>query len=89
MSLTVSIIAKLSGVDFDTARRACNTVGAFDEPGAEPPAEFTQGRGARCYALATFSDQRPLLFWGGLFSAFVVIPVLAIVKLLAVFGVGL
>jgi len=89
MSLTVSIIAKLSGVDFDTARRACNTVGAFDEPGAEPPAEFSEGRGARCYALATMSNQRPLLFWGGLLAAFVVIPVLVIVKLLAVFGVSL
>jgi hypothetical protein len=89
MSLTVSIIAKLSGVDFDTARRACHTVGAFDEPGAEPPAEFREGGGARCYALATISDHRPLLFWGGLIAAFVVVPVLVIVKVLAVFGVHL
>jgi hypothetical protein len=89
MSLTVSIIAKLSGVDFATARRACNTVGAFDEPGAEPPEEFSHGSGARCYALATVSDRRPLLFWGGLLAVFVVIPILIIVKLLAVFGVAL
>ena len=32
MSLTVTIIAKLSGVDSDTARRALHTAGAFDEP---------------------------------------------------------
>jgi len=87
MSLTVSIIAKLSGVDFDTARRACNTVGAFDDPGAEPPEEFSHGGGARCYALATLSDQRPLLFWGGLSAVFVVVPVLVVFKLLLVFGI--
>ncbi len=86
MSLTVSIIAKLSGVDLATARRACDTVAAFDEPGAQPPPEFAHGSAARCYALATVSDQRPLLFWGGLL-ALVVIPVLVVVKLLAAFGV--
>ena len=31
-----------------------------------PPEEFTYGAGARCYALATIADYRPMLFWGGL-----------------------
>jgi hypothetical protein len=81
MSLTVTIIAKLSGTDADTARRALNTVGAFDEPDATPPEEFTLGRGARCYALATIALHRPQLFWGGLL-AIAAVPVLFVVRIL-------
>lgn len=65
MSLTVTIIAKLSRVDSDMARRALNTASAFDEPDATPPEEFTWGAGARCYALASIAVNRPQLFWGG------------------------
>ncbi|BDC45369.1 hypothetical protein [Paraburkholderia terrae] len=81
MSLTVTIIAKLSGVDVDTARRALDTASAFDEPGATPPAEFTWGAGARCYALASISLYRPQLFWGGLLAT-IAIPFLLVVKVL-------
>jgi hypothetical protein len=81
MSLTVTIIAKLSRVDSDTARRALDTVGAFDEPGVTPPVEFTHGDGARCYALATVAEYRPFLFWGGLLAV-IAIPVLIVVKVL-------
>ncbi|CAN7786169.1 hypothetical protein LJR034_008672 [Caballeronia sp. LjRoot34] len=80
MSLTVSIIAKLSGVDERTARRALDTVVAFDEPGAMPPAEFSVGAAARCYALATIADQRPGFFWLGLL-ALVAVPVLILVQI--------
>jgi hypothetical protein len=81
MSLTVLIIAKLSGVDTHTARRALETVGAFDEPGAMPPAEFSVGAHARCYALATIADQRPGLFWLGI-TAMVAVPTLLLVQVL-------
>jgi hypothetical protein len=81
MSLTVTTIAKLSRVDADTARRALNTASAFDEPNVTPPEEFTYGAGARCYALASISQYRPQLFWGGLLAV-VAIPVLLVVKVL-------
>jgi hypothetical protein len=82
MSLTVTIIAKLSGVDFRTAQRACDMAGAFDgEVHAGVPEEFTYGAGARCYALATIAETRPMLFWGGLL-AIVAVPLLALVKVL-------
>ncbi len=81
MSLTATIIAKLSGVDPDTARRALDTASALDDPGATPPDEFAQGPGARCYALATIAEYRPLLFWGGLLGV-AAIPVLFVVKVL-------
>jgi hypothetical protein len=79
MSLTVSIIAKLSGVDTHTARRALDTVAAFDEPGAMPPEHFSVGANARCYALATIADQRPGLFWLGI-AAMVVVPALLLLR---------
>jgi hypothetical protein len=81
MSLTVTIIAKLSGADTGMARRALDTASAFDEPDATPPEEFTYGAGARCYALASISLHRPHLFWGGLLAV-VAIPVLFVVRLL-------
>lgn len=81
MSLTVTIIAKLSGVDSGMARRALDTASAFDEPDATPPEEFTHGAGARCYALASVLLHRPHLFWGGLLAA-VAIPLLIVVKLI-------
>jgi hypothetical protein len=82
MSLTVSMIAKLSGVDYHAAKRACDLAGAFDgEVHAELPDEFTFGAGARCYALATIAETRASLFWGGLI-AIAAVPVLALVKVL-------
>ena len=81
MSLTVTIIAKLSGVDTATARRALDTVAAFDEPQADPPAEFSQGAQARCYAFATIAEFRPALFWIGIIAV-AAIPALALVKVL-------
>ena len=67
MSLTVTIIAKLSGTDSHTAQRACDTAVAFDgEADAKVPDEFAYGAGARCYALATIAEFQPALFWGGL-----------------------
>ncbi|MGF6870761.1 hypothetical protein OKW35_000215 [Paraburkholderia sp. MM5477-R1] len=81
MSLTVTIIAKLSGVDSDMARRALNTASAFDEPDATPPEEFTWGAGARCYALASIVVNRPHLFWGGLL-AITSIPLLVVARLI-------
>ncbi|WP_321794780.1 hypothetical protein [Caballeronia sp. J97] len=82
MSLTVTIIAKLSAVDSRTAQRACDTAGAFDgEVDAAVPEEFTYGAGARCYALATIMQTRPALFWGGL-GAIVLVPILMLIKVL-------
>jgi hypothetical protein len=82
MSLTVTTIAKLSGVDYQTAKRACDLAGAFDgEVHAQLPDEFTHGAGARCYALATIAQTRVALFWGGLI-AIAAVPVLALVKVL-------
>ena len=81
MSLTVTIIVKLSRVDPDLARRALDTASAFDGPGATPPVEFTNGAGARCYALATIALYRPQLFWGGVLAA-IAVPVLLLVKAL-------
>ncbi|SAK82016.1 hypothetical protein AWB78_03976 [Caballeronia calidae] len=82
MSLTVMIIAKLSGVEPRTAQRARDTAAAFDgDVNAAVPDEFTYGAGARCYALATIAEFRPALFWGGL-MAFVAVPALLLVKVL-------
>ncbi|MDR5832466.1 hypothetical protein P9250_31960 [Caballeronia sp. LP006] len=82
MSLTVTIIAKLSQTDFRTAKRALETAMAFDgDANAAVPEEFTHGAGARCYALATIAEYRPALFWCGLFAV-ALIPVLAAVKVL-------
>jgi hypothetical protein len=81
MSLTVTIIAKLSGVDTATARRALDTVAAFDEPQAEPPAEFSNGAHARAYAFATIAEFRPAFFWIGIIAV-AAIPVLLVVKVL-------
>lgn len=82
MSLTVTIIAKLSRVDAHTAQRACDTASAFDgEINAQVPEVFTYGSGARCYALATIAEGRPALFWSGL-AAVVAVPVLMLVKVL-------
>ncbi|WP_277184212.1 hypothetical protein [Caballeronia sp. BR00000012568055] len=82
MSLTVSTIAKLSRVERHIAQRACDTAAAFDgEIHAGVPEEFTYGAGARCYALATIAQYRPVIFWGGL-AALALIPILAAVKVL-------
>jgi hypothetical protein len=63
------------------ARRALDTASAFDEPDTTPPDEFTNGAGARCYALATIALYRPQLFWGGLLAA-IAVPILFLVKVL-------
>ncbi|SAL65283.1 hypothetical protein [Caballeronia humi] len=82
MSLTVTIIAKLSGVEPRTARRACDIAVAFDgNVNAVVPEEFNHGAGARCYALATIAEYRPALFWGGL-SALVAVPALMLLKVI-------
>jgi hypothetical protein len=81
MSLTVTLIAKLSGVDENMARRACDTAAAFDGMNMSPPEEFASGAGARCYALAAIAEYRPPLFWGGL-AALIVVPILIVVRVL-------
>ncbi|SAK97112.1 hypothetical protein AWB82_07099 [Caballeronia glebae] len=82
MSLTVTIIAKLSGVSYEAAKRACDVAAAFDgEVHDGVPDEFSYGAGARCYALATIAETRAMLFWVGL-AAIAAVPVLALVKVL-------
>ena len=67
MSLTVTIIAKLSGVDsrHGAARVRHGRARSMARP-TRAPEDFTYGAGARCYALATIAEYRPALFWGGL-----------------------
>jgi hypothetical protein len=66
MSLTRFLIAKLSGVDEEFARRAMSTAQAQDEIEAPPPREFSRGAGAMAYALALFINRRPVHFYLGL-----------------------
>ena len=80
MSLTVSIIAKLSWTDPELARRALATAESLDDANAAPPTEFRHGRAARCYALAVMAAYRPGRLWLGLASV-VVIPVLLLIKI--------
>ncbi|MEI5998451.1 hypothetical protein H3V53_14915 [Paraburkholderia bengalensis] len=81
MSLTATTIAKLSRVDYDTARRALDTASAFDDPDEPPPEVFRSGAGARAYALAFVAVNRPFLFWGGLLAV-AAIPLLVVVRLI-------
>jgi hypothetical protein len=74
MSLTVLLIAKLSRVDPEIARRAMTTAGAQDDMDAPVPEEFSRGRNAMAYALALFANRRPVHFYvglGGLLAFFV------------------
>ena len=66
MSLSITLIAKLSRVDTELARRAWNTIGALDDPDMRPPGDFRAGEGARCYALARYVRARPIQFYFGL-----------------------
>ena len=66
MSLTHFLIAKLSRVNDDFARRAMSTAQAQDEMDATPPREFSRGSGAMAYALALFINRRPVHFYLGL-----------------------
>jgi hypothetical protein len=80
MSLTASIIAKLSWTDVALARRALDTASALDDANALPPAEFGRGAGARCYAFAVVARYRPGLLWTGLVAA-VAIPFFLLVRI--------
>jgi hypothetical protein len=66
MSLTIWLIAKLSRVDQDLARRAMSTARAQDEIDAPAPVEFAGGTGAMAYGLALFVSRRPVHFYLGL-----------------------
>lgn len=66
MSLSITLIAKLSRVETALARRAWNTIGALDEPSMKPPSEFRSAEGARCYALASYVRASPGQFYLGL-----------------------
>jgi hypothetical protein len=68
MSLTSFLIAKLSRVDEDLARRAVSTARAQDEIDAPPPDEFRRGAGARAYAMALYISRRPVHFYVGMFG---------------------
>lgn len=68
MSLTPFLIAKLSRVDDDLARRALSTARAQDELNAPRPAEFARGAGARAYGMALFISRRPVHFYFGMFG---------------------
>ena len=66
MSLTIWLIAKLSRVDAEFARRALSTARAQDEPDAPVPAGFARGAGAMAYGLALVINRRPVQFYIGL-----------------------
>ncbi|MDQ7980310.1 hypothetical protein QYH69_24020 [Paraburkholderia sp. SARCC-3016] len=66
MSLTIWLIAKLSRVDADLARRALSTARAQDEIDAPAPADLERGGGAMAYGLALFVSRRPVHFYVGL-----------------------
>jgi hypothetical protein len=66
MSPTLFLIAKLSRVEPEVARRAMSTATSQDEVDAPRPAEFSRGSGAMAYALALFVSRRPVHFWLGL-----------------------
>ncbi|SIO72789.1 hypothetical protein SAMN05444172_9273 [Burkholderia sp. GAS332] len=80
MSLTVWLIAKLSRVDDDVARRALTTARSQDEMSAAPPAEFARGREALAYALGIFITRKPAHFYLGL-AGLVIFPAYLLVQL--------
>ena len=73
MSLTPFLIAKLSRVEIDFARRALSTARAQDEIEAPRPDEFSRGAGARAYGMALFISRRPVHFYLGM-SGLIVFP---------------
>jgi len=66
MSLTATLIAKLSGLDAADAARVLSTVRAQDDLAARAPREFARGRAARAYGLAVVIVRNPVRFWFGL-----------------------
>ena len=68
MSLTPFLIAKLSRVDLDVARRALTTAHSQDSIDESRPAEFSRGAGARAYGMALFISRRPVHFYAGMFG---------------------
>jgi len=68
MSLTPILIAKLSRVDLDVARRALGTANSQDRLDESRPAEFSRGAGARAYGMALFISRRPVHFYAGMFG---------------------
>ena len=68
MSLTPFLIAKLSRVDQDLARRALSTARAQDVMDESRPDEFSRGAGARAYGMALFISRRPVHFYLGMFG---------------------
>ncbi|AJW93696.1 hypothetical protein QHI69_37305 [Burkholderia gladioli pv. gladioli] len=74
MSLTHFLIRTLTRLDGHTVARVISTAAAQDEPTAQPPAEFRQGRTAMAYALATFIGRRPVQFYVGL-SGLIALPI--------------
>ncbi|OBR53999.1 hypothetical protein [Paraburkholderia tropica] len=66
MSLTTTLIAKLSGLDEVDAARVLLSVRAQDDLRASPPVEFRRGRFARAWALAVVLSRNPVRFWIGL-----------------------
>jgi hypothetical protein len=65
MSLTTTLIAKLSGLDRTDAARVIATVRAQDDLSATPPAAFRRGRFPRAWGLAVVIVRNPLRFWLG------------------------
>ncbi|MDK3022957.1 hypothetical protein QO239_10170 [Cupriavidus taiwanensis] len=80
MPLASSVIAKLARVAPDQVADMRAWVRA-NEPDAEAPAQFAQGRQAFAMALVKLEQTRPAQFWGGLL-AFIAIPCLALHSLL-------
>lgn len=80
MSPTLFLIAKLSRVEPDVARRAMSTARAQDEVGAPRPMEFSSGSGAMAYALSLFISRRPVHFWLGL-TGLVAFPIYLLVRI--------
>ncbi|APA90382.1 hypothetical protein BJG93_32830 (plasmid) [Paraburkholderia sprentiae WSM5005] len=80
MSVTLFLIAKLSRVEPDIARRAMSTASAIDEMEGGRPAEFSRGPNAMAFALALFVARRPVHFYLGL-AGLVGFPVYILVRI--------
>jgi hypothetical protein len=80
MSLTPFLIAKLSRVEPDVARRAISTASATDEIEGGRPPEFSRGPNAMAFALALFVARRPVHFYLGL-AGLIGFPVYLLVRI--------
>jgi hypothetical protein len=65
MSLTATLISKLSRLDREDAARVLSTVRSQDDLLAPAPREFARGRAARAYGLAVVIVRTPVRFWLG------------------------